>query len=259
MCYFFFMQDDFTPTSFAARLKLLRKRRNLKQKDIAEALGVSQSTIANYEQGIRFPDEETLKSLIRFLTVSADELLGLPGAVPLRERSPAGDLEELGEAYRDSVRNGRFGPALDVLLGALRRGVPAGDIFGRIIEPVLVETGSLWEHGEITAAREHLCTEEIHRHIGIVTHNVPRKKGKGIRCAAAAVGGEMHILGLRMISSLLEIEGYDIFFLGTNTPAAELVGLCIDESIDILALSVTMDYHINADRKSTRLNSSHYS
>ncbi len=240
------MRDNLTSPGFSTQLKLLRNRKNLKQKDIAEALGVSQSTIANYEQGIRFPDEETLKNLVLFLGVTADELLGLPVNSGEQPGIPPRETGELRQDYRRLIREGRFDSALEILIEGVQRGIPAVKIFGKIIEPVLIDIGSSWERGEITTVREHLYTEKIRGHIEIVTYNAPRKPAAGIRCAAAAVGGEMHTLGLFMISNLLELEGFEVFFLGTNTPAPELVRLCIDESIRILALSVTMDYHINA-------------
>ena len=233
-------------SSFAHQLKSLRNRKNLKQKDISEALGVSQSTIANYEQGIRFPDEKMLKSLSLFLGVSSDELLGLPGSFRRPADGSAVKSEKLEKEYRRLILAGKFGPALAKLIEGVQGGVPAREIFGRVLRPLLVYIGSRWEHGEISAVREHLYTEEIRRHTGIITHYTRKNPSNGFRCAAAAVGGEMHTLGLRMVSSILEIEGFEIFYLGTNAPAAELVRLCLEESIDLLALSVTMDYHINA-------------
>lgn len=240
------VRDNLASSSFSTQLRLLRNRKNLKQKDIAEALGVSQSTIANYEQGIRFPDEETLKNLVFYLGVTSDELLGLPGTSGKQPGTPPPELRELREDYRRLIREGRFDRALEILIEGFLRGIPVVEIFGKIVEPVLIQIGTQWEGGEITAVREHLYTEKIRRHIEIIAYNAPKNRAKGIRCAAAAVGGEMHTLGLLMISNLLELEGFEVFYLGTNTPAPELVRLCIDESIRILALSVTMDYHINA-------------
>jgi methanogenic corrinoid protein MtbC1 len=236
-------------SSFAAQLRALRIEKDLKQKDIAEALGVSQSTIANYEQGIRFPDEEMLKGLARFLRVTADELLGLPDASRLGPGTSGDSVpktRELEVTYRDAILDRRFAPAREILIDGLSRGIPLSEVFGRIVQPVLVDIGTRWEHGEITAVWEHLYTEEIRRHIDIVTHYAREKPNNGIRLVSAAVGGEMHVLGIRMISDLLETEGFKVFFLGTNAPAAELIRLCLKEAVDILALSVTMDYHINA-------------
>lgn len=62
---------------FGERLKALRSERGLIQKDIAEYLNVSQSTVGMYERGYRDPDTETLQKLAKFFDVSTDYLLGL--------------------------------------------------------------------------------------------------------------------------------------------------------------------------------------
>lgn len=58
------------------RLKELRTSQNLKQKDIAEALGISVQAYSNYENGNREPDLETLNNLANYFKVSVDYLLG---------------------------------------------------------------------------------------------------------------------------------------------------------------------------------------
>lgn len=65
--------------SFGMRLKALRTDLDLKQSDVAEELGISQSVYGNYEQDKRSPDFETLVKLCVFYHVSADYLLSVPG------------------------------------------------------------------------------------------------------------------------------------------------------------------------------------
>jgi len=59
------------------KLRELRKFKGVKQKDVAEAIGVSSSTYANYEQGLREPSNQILVALCKYYQVSADYLLGL--------------------------------------------------------------------------------------------------------------------------------------------------------------------------------------
>lgn len=62
---------------FKDRLKELRTDKKLKQKEIAESLGISTTCYAGYEQGYREPDLKTLIALCKFFDTSADYLLGL--------------------------------------------------------------------------------------------------------------------------------------------------------------------------------------
>lgn len=59
-------------------LKAIRKARGYKQQDVAKAIGVSVPAYSQYEAGKREPDVEKIKSLSKFLDVSADELIGNP-------------------------------------------------------------------------------------------------------------------------------------------------------------------------------------
>ena len=57
-------------------LKRLRLEKGLTQVQLAEVLGVSQSTIASWENGKRRPDLEFLPTIAHFYGVSVSELYG---------------------------------------------------------------------------------------------------------------------------------------------------------------------------------------
>ncbi|MFZ5967342.1 MAG: helix-turn-helix domain-containing protein [Bacillota bacterium] len=62
---------------FGERLKELRTNFNMLQKDLADLLKVSPSTIGMYERGQRDPDTDTIKFLAKYFNVTSDWLLGL--------------------------------------------------------------------------------------------------------------------------------------------------------------------------------------
>jgi len=92
------------------RIKLYREDRNLSQKDFAEKIGVSNSRVSNWEQGINRPDVDLLKKICEVLNVSPSELLD----VHL-------DTEELTEHEKQLIRNYRMKTdlqkAVNILLG----------------------------------------------------------------------------------------------------------------------------------------------
>lgn len=57
-------------------LKHLRKSENMNQLELANAIGVSRSTIGMYESGQREPDFETMEAIADYFNVSMDYLLG---------------------------------------------------------------------------------------------------------------------------------------------------------------------------------------
>ncbi|WP_394512560.1 helix-turn-helix domain-containing protein [Priestia aryabhattai] len=61
---------------FGKRLAQLRKEKGISQYEFADRIGFSRGQVANYEQGKREPDYETLQKIADFFNVSTDYLLG---------------------------------------------------------------------------------------------------------------------------------------------------------------------------------------
>lgn len=59
------------------RIKWIRDCDNIKQKDIAEYLGIKQQQYARYEKGVNIMPVTYLKKICEYFDVSADYILGL--------------------------------------------------------------------------------------------------------------------------------------------------------------------------------------
>ena len=62
------------------KLSELRQSKKLSQREVANALNISQSTLSQYERGGRGIDGDMLKKLCAFYGASADDILGLPSS-----------------------------------------------------------------------------------------------------------------------------------------------------------------------------------
>lgn len=58
------------------RIRDLREDRDLRQIDVADATGIDQKTLSNYETGKTNPDSYAIIKLCDFFDVSADYLIG---------------------------------------------------------------------------------------------------------------------------------------------------------------------------------------
>lgn len=63
-------------TAFNERFRELRKKKGLSQRELANVLHMSNSTVAMYETGKRQPDFESLEKIADFFNVDIDYLLG---------------------------------------------------------------------------------------------------------------------------------------------------------------------------------------
>ncbi|MEI7705200.1 MAG: helix-turn-helix transcriptional regulator [Deltaproteobacteria bacterium] len=62
-------------TRFATNVRILRKKKNLSQKDIAGKMGISISYVSMLERGQRSPPPETIELIAKALGVRAEALL----------------------------------------------------------------------------------------------------------------------------------------------------------------------------------------
>lgn len=79
------------------KLKLLREKRGLSQKNVAKRLSMSPSIISSYETGERTPSVEMLLALSRLYRCSTDYLLGREALDPadLDDTTPSLDVDGL--------------------------------------------------------------------------------------------------------------------------------------------------------------------
>ena len=92
------------------RIRKYREDRKLSQKQLAELIGVSNSRVSNWEQGINRPDADILAELCRALQVSPSELLD----VHLSDEEITEQERKVLQAYRAKTE---LQNAVNILLG----------------------------------------------------------------------------------------------------------------------------------------------
>ncbi len=92
------------------RIRYFRELRGLSQKEFAAQIGVSNSRVSNWEQGINRPDADILAAICTSLQVSADELLD----IRLSKESLSEDEKQIIVQYRSKPE---LHQAVHILLG----------------------------------------------------------------------------------------------------------------------------------------------
>lgn len=128
---------------------------------------------------------------------------------------------------------------------ALAQGLTIPQLYQRVIAPAMHEIGELWEKGAITVADEHLATALTNRVLAALRPPPPSEAAAGDllprrRVMLAAIEGEQHALGLRMVADVLEDAGCHTIYLGADVPTEALLQALSCLAPDLLALSVTM-------------------
>jgi len=114
----------------------------------------------------------------------------------------------------------------------------------KIIYPALKRIGDLWEENEISVAQEHMASSIITRVMSVVySENVDSSTNKG-KVIVASAPGELHEIGAWMLSDMLEINGWDICYVGSSTPEKDLIQQMKEFNPHILAISITMPFNL---------------
>ena len=119
------------------------------------------------------------------------------------------------------------------------------DFYLKVMQPSMYKIGDQWETGQISVAHEHLASAIVSRVMASLYPRfitVEQTKGKAV---ITACPNEYHEMGARMIADFLELEGWNVRYLGANVPAEELVSLLIEEKPYLLGISVVMPFNID--------------
>jgi methanogenic corrinoid protein MtbC1 len=253
-------------SDFSTRLRELRTSAELRQKDLAHALGVAQTTIANYEQGTRFPDETNLLRIADHFNVSLDYLLGrtdvdltahdvqYPSGYFREQRESLSPMSPLAREYLDLLLAGERKEASKLIHAAVKEGHGIREIYNTVFERTLKEIGLMWMQNRVDVAMEHYfsaSTQQIMSELYPYITEAGEQK-KEMVCLAISVCGEFHDIGARMVADFLEMDGWKTLFLGNNLCKDDIVKAVVDHKPDMLVLSATMFYNVESIARAIR-------
>lgn len=146
----------------------------------------------------------------------------------------------LEAALRERDRPGAVRAAVDAVRAG-RLSIP--DLYVSVLSPLLASIGSAWAHGTERVWEEHLAShtvrtivESLYLDVQRDVASVPRRDE---RVVLACPPREQHELGLRMLSDRFELAGWDVTFLGADTPLDEIVAATGATRASLVALSVS--------------------
>jgi methanogenic corrinoid protein MtbC1 len=125
----------------------------------------------------------------------------------------------------------------------LGRGISPADIHLSVVQPAQYEIGRLWQENTISVAQEHVATAISQLVLAFLYPRLPRAEKNGKKVMIACVEGELHDMGARVCADFLEMNGYDVRYLGPDVPADDLALAARHDKPNVVALSVTMIFH----------------
>lgn len=205
---------------------------------------------------------ETLRDMLRrelpaeradlaagYVEMGLERLPQLPSEPPPVAPPPAnggGLLGRLATDYLQALLRGERHVASRLVLDAVESGIGVKDVYLHVFQHTQHEIGRLWQMNRLSVAQEHYCTAATQLIMSQLYPYIFSTRRNGRVLVATCVAGDLHEIGVRMVSDFFEIEGWDTFYLGANTPSASLIQTLRDREADVLAVSATMAFHLRA-------------
>ncbi len=172
-------------------------------------------------------------------------------ALSAEQDSPQADsapLSPLSRLYFTAAVAGRRQDALAIVREAVSGGASPLDVYVDIFQSALYEVGRRWQTAGLTVAEEHMATAITQFILSVIQEEHPRAKSHEGTAVVTGVVNERHVVGASIVANVLEADGWDVHFMGTDLPHDAIVTAIDQCRANLLAISVTMSGGVGGAR-----------
>jgi methanogenic corrinoid protein MtbC1 len=147
------------------------------------------------------------------------------------------DWEQMVERFLEMLVGHDSVGASALVLDAVGNGMLITDVYIKLIQPTMYRIGELWRCGSLDVAHEYYATALVESILTRLEPRIFQGHTGGTAMIAAAVEGEMHAIGARMVADFFEMDGWETCYLGANVPGSLIVAESIRRKAKLIALS----------------------
>lgn len=118
-----------------------------------------------------------------------------------------------------------------------------------IILPVMYNIGIKWSNGDISVGQEHTATSICQRIMSLHYDKIVNTSFYQNKILVTTSPREMHQLGARMVADLLELNGFDVYFISSNTSLDNIADTIKTENISDIVISTTVIANIDSTQQ----------
>lgn len=122
--------------------------------------------------------------------------------------------------------------------------ITTNELYENIIKKALYDVGELWEYNKISVASEHLASAIVEAILNEQDLKTVFKNKINKSIIVTCVENEFHQIGIKMVGNVFEMNGWNVFFLGANTPTQDLINFAKTTKPDLLAISLSLYFNI---------------
>ncbi len=222
---------------YAAWLKVMLAQRGVRPADLLFHLQCLREVLVE-----RLPADR-LEAILPVLDPVLAALPGMPDQVAtfIEPDSPHAIL---AHQYLAALQRGERHHASQLILQAVDAGLSVQDLYLDVFQRSQHEVGRLWQSNQVNVAEEHYCTAATQLIMAqLAPRGIPEAPAGGT-LVATCVSGDLHELGIRMVTDFFERAGWKTYYLGASTPATSVVQAVVAQRANVLAISATIAYHV---------------
>jgi MerR family transcriptional regulator, light-induced transcriptional regulator len=118
-------------------------------------------------------------------------------------------------------------------------------IYTNLFQKALYKVGEDWEMNRISVATEHMATAITESMMIRLQPQLFSAERTGNKAVIACVANEYHQVGAKMVADMFEMNGWDGYFIGANTPFIELIRFIESQKPDLIGLSLSIYFNIH--------------
>mgnify|MGYP006300613683 FL=1 len=148
--------------------------------------------------------------------------------------------ETIYEEYVDHLLSGNKVPCHQIVHQLIDMGTDIRALYEDLFQRSLYQVGELWENNRISVAHEHLATSITESLLLLVYPRLFAAEHIGRKAIISCSVNEFHQIVGKMVADMFELNGWDGYFLGANTPSGDLIQMIEEFEPDVVCLSLSI-------------------
>jgi methanogenic corrinoid protein MtbC1 len=148
--------------------------------------------------------------------------------------------EKLYETYLTSLLDGKRSKCRDIVQKLLDERIDLKRLYTDLFQRSMYRVGKLWENNQITVANEHLATSITESLLNLAYPSIFARERIGRKAVISCAANELHQIGGKMVADIFELNGWDGYFLGANSPIEETARFIHEIRPDVAGISLSI-------------------
>jgi methanogenic corrinoid protein MtbC1 len=148
--------------------------------------------------------------------------------------------------YTNGLLQGDKEKCTQIVESLLAQKVALKDIYVDLFQRSMYHVGKMWEQGQLSIADEHIGTEITKRLMNKYASKFEPDRKINKTALISCIDKEFHEIGARMATDVFEMNGWNTYFLGSNTPTREIIKFIEVKKPDVVGLS--FNFYMNIMR-----------